>query len=337
MPVGGEGQSKLRSAQLLVGLALLLLAVGAALVASALIQEPVASDGTRRLLTLKHSSFKRELDMSDCAWHAHHPFLQQWSTFQGPEEADVVAGAPFGGVQCPMCGQRNQTVVRWSNLRELGACPACGATNRFRQLALAITQVASQALGKPVHSVRELSAAPGLSVFNTQCSGALHTLFRNHTGYVCSEYLGQEHASGEVVRGVRHEDLQRTSFPTAAVDLVVSAEVFEHIPDPYRAHAELLRILKPRGAHVFTVPFIPTRYDDVVKARLAPNGSLVWVGEPEFHGDPLRKEGVPVFVIFAQHMVDKLCQLGFRVRTLHLRIPEYGILGEGWAFQAVKP
>jgi hypothetical protein len=34
-------------------------------------------------------------------------------------------------------------------------------------------------------------------------------------------------------------------------------QVFEHIPRPYQAHAELLRILRPGGTHVFTAPFAP--------------------------------------------------------------------------------
>lgn len=131
---------------------------------------------------------------------------------------------------------------------------------------------------------------------------------------------------------------QATSFPSDSFDLILSTEVFEHIPDPYRAHAELLRVLRPGGAHVFTVPYAPALYEDIVKAHLAPNGSIMFHGAPEYHGDPIRKEGIPVFTIFAQEMTDRLCRLGYLVKVMHLRQPALGILGgNSWVFIAAKP
>ena len=49
---------------------------------------------------------------------------------------------------------------------------------------------------------------------------------------------------------VRHEDLRSLSFPNNSFDLVLSAEVFEHIPEPYKALNEVFRVLKPGGSYV---------------------------------------------------------------------------------------
>ncbi len=41
----------------------------------------------------------------------------------------------------------------------------------------------------------------------------------------CSEFVSAQLAPGTVVRNVRHEDLQRTSFAENTFDLVISTEV----------------------------------------------------------------------------------------------------------------
>jgi 2-polyprenyl-3-methyl-5-hydroxy-6-metoxy-1,4-benzoquinol methylase len=43
-------------------------------------------------------------------------------------------------------------------------------------------------------------------------------------------------------------------FPDNTFDIVVSSEVIEHVPDPYKAMQELYRVLKPGGTMVLTTP-----------------------------------------------------------------------------------
>ena len=47
------------------------------------------------------------------------------------------------------------------------------------------------------------------------------------------------------------------------------------------------------------------------------------------HGDPIRPEGVPVFTIFGQEMVQKLCNYGFDTYAFEVHSPAQGILGSG--------
>jgi SAM-dependent methyltransferase len=71
--------------------------------------------------------------------------------------------------------------------------------------------------------------------------------------FVASEYV-EDAEPGSVDNGVRREDLQALSFPNAAFDLVLTSEVFEHVADPWKAFAEVRRVLRPGGRHIFTVP-----------------------------------------------------------------------------------
>ena len=71
--------------------------------------------------------------------------------------------------------------------------------------------------------------------------------------YEVSEFIDGAQP-GEVVNGVRNENLEKLSWPSGRFDLVVTTEVFEHVHDPWRAFAEVRRVLRPGGRHFFTVP-----------------------------------------------------------------------------------
>ena len=98
-------------------------------------------------------------------------------------------------------------------------------------------------------------------------------------------------------------------------------------------------MLRPGGAHVFTVPFIETVVPDVVMSRRSKHTGRIVHGPglpaqglvaPMYHGDPVRpKTGVLVFTLFGQEMVTKLCALGYDVDMRKLENPNLGILGPG--------
>lgn len=141
---------------------------------------------------------------------------------------------------------------------------------RTRQLAVAML---SDFLHNRYSSIAEFANsefAKTLRILNTESRGALaETLSRGICGwstgencpFISSEYFGSTHKAGQFYyyqkqnKHVRHEDLRSTSFDDNSLDLITSTEVFEHIPDPYYAFKEICRILKPKGMHIFTVPF----------------------------------------------------------------------------------
>lgn len=55
-------------------------------------------------------------------------------------------------------------------------------------------------------------------------------------------------------------------FPDGAFDLVLAIEVFEHLPDPHRALAEVARVCS--GALIASVPFEPIwRFGNIARGR----------------------------------------------------------------------
>jgi SAM-dependent methyltransferase len=175
-------------------------------------------------------------------------------------------------------------------------------------------------------------------VYNTESSGAVHAAMHDSARYHCSEYFGPEFKSGELVNGVRHEDLQNLSFDDNALDLILSSDVLEHMPAPYKAHAEIFRTLKRGGKHIFTVPYDPSSPTDDCRAELH-EGEVRLLKPALYHGDPVRPdEGVLVWFIFGREMTQLLRAIGFEVDVLLLHAPKKGIIGDGAiVFVATKP
>jgi SAM-dependent methyltransferase len=210
----------------------------------------------------------------------------------------------FSGV-CPVCGTQSRFAGFTDNPRESGRCFSCQSFNRQRQMAYLIRQQC----GLPNDGSWHFSS--GFVTYNTETTGALHLQLAELPGYVCSEYFGDQYASGEMVDGRRHEDLQALSFVDGSLDLVMPSDVMEHMPEPYAAHAEIFRVLKPGGRHIFTVPYSPLLAEDQVRAKIV-DGEIVYLEEKAFHGDPVRpEEGVLVWTIFGLNMLDRVRALGF--------------------------
>jgi SAM-dependent methyltransferase len=111
-------------------------------------------------------------------------------------------------------------------------------------------------------------------------------------------------------RVVVHQDLRETSHALGSFDLIVHAEVLEHVPDHSRALAEIYRVLVPGGWTIFTAPFIEARDSNLVRAAVEPGGVVHHLLEPEIHGNPLDPEGSLVFQTFGWELLEDLRAAG---------------------------
>lgn len=104
-------------------------------------------------------------------------------------------------------------------------------------------------------------------------------------GYVFSQYdeelgFGRIHSE----KRYRSEDLERQMFESDIFDIEVTQDVSEHLFDPITAAKEIMRTLKPGGAHIFSVPLVrkalPSR-----RRALRSGSSVTYFLEPEYHGN----------------------------------------------------
>lgn len=250
---------------------------------------------------------------------------------ESPVETAALAGQRLSGA-CTICGAIGEFAPFSENLRESGACPQCRASNRQRQMAWMLRRELGLAASGP------LVIPEGISVYNVEANGPLHEMLKVHPQYQCSEYWGDKAEFGEVVDGIRNEDLQALSFASASFDVVLSSDVLEHMPQPYRAHSEIYRVLKPGGRHIFTVPYGEAMIRDQVRASLV-EGDVVYHHEKIYHGDPVRPgEGILVWTIFGLEMLVRLNEIGFETQFWRLHEPAVAIIGPGAdVFVAHKP
>jgi SAM-dependent methyltransferase len=87
------------------------------------------------------------------------------------------------------------------------------------------------------------------------------------------------------------EDITALKFENNSLDLIISSDVLEHVPRLDKAFSESARVLKPGGAHLFTVP----PRGATRKRAIIENGKVVHIEPPEFHLDPLSPDGVLAF------------------------------------------
>lgn len=266
----------------------------------------------------------------------------------GTPELDrrLIAGEALGIDCCPVCGYHGPVAGFGPNLRESGYCPGCGSWTRIRQLASLLVEVAGEMTGHHLGTVAGLAgllcdgSGVGMGIYNTEAHGALHNLLATSPGYTASEYFGPALRSGDTgPGGVLHEDLQELSFPDAGFDVVLSTDVFEHVADPYRAHREVHRVLRPGGHHLFTVPFHEHALLDEVRARVDSDGRVEHLAEPIYHIDPVRMDdGALVYTIFGIEMLVALARIGFEVTVHLLSDSTRGLVGPGGlVFDAHRP
>lgn len=114
----------------------------------------------------------------------------------------------------------------------------------------------------------------------------------------CPRYTSSDYypnlPPGAQVGGSVNQDLQAQTFPNDAFDLVITMDVFEHLPFPEKAFHEIRRTLKPGGAHIFTVPCdFSARTEE--RAILSAANELCHHLPPVYHGNPIDNKGSLVF------------------------------------------
>jgi len=129
---------------------------------------------------------------------------------------------------------------------------------------------------------------------------------------VGSEFLGYDKKSGQVINNIRNEDAMNLSFEDNSFDVIVSNDVYEHVPDINKSLKEAYRVLKNSGTLMISIPFLRENTKTIRRATLD-EGKIKHVLEPKFHSNPLaQKEGSLVFYDYGWDFLDFLKKAGFK-------------------------
>lgn len=113
---------------------------------------------------------------------------------------------------------------------------------------------------------------------------------------------------GKEVNGIRNEDLENQTFSDNSFDLVITADVLEHVYNPRKVFQEIHRTLKPGGAHIFSVPLINKHKKTQRWAKKGENGEPVFLFSPEWHGNPIDNKGSAVTMHWGYDIINYIKQ-----------------------------
>lgn len=211
---------------------------------------------------------------------------------------------------CSICGQKG-IFSRGDerSIREGYPCPSCRFTLRWRDQAGVIVDEFGRGRALSIEELVKQHLLDDVAIFETAMRGPFVTRLRGLPNYTQSYFWPDVALGAAGPTGLRNEDLTDLTFPDDVFDLVITSDVMEHLYDIEGAFAEILRVLKPGGVHVFTIPNsypMPERTEKRVGLK---NGVELHLKEPRYHNSG---DGTPclVYTDYGADVVDLIRRLG---------------------------
>jgi SAM-dependent methyltransferase len=202
---------------------------------------------------------------------------------------NLIAGKVNQG-HCPICDSQTLFIEKDPWLRDFYVCQKCYSIPRQRAILSGLNQFFPEWKNFKIHE-----SSPG-----GPSSTAIEKL--------CDEYTAtqffQNVPLGESKDGIRCENLEKMTFEDHSFDLMITQDVFEHVMNPVDAFSEICRILKPGGAHIFTMPWYPQLQKTVQRARQLDHGEIEFLEEAIYHGNPIDSTGSLVTFDWGVDFVD---------------------------------
>jgi SAM-dependent methyltransferase len=212
------------------------------------------------------------------------------------------------------------------NFRERVVCENCGLNNRLRAT---------------YHFLKNHVNLHEKDIYITEEVTPFFNLLRSKTkSLIGSEYFPQREMGRifipQIGKEINNEDLTKLSFKNDLFDVVISLEVLEHVPDYRKALKEIFRVLKTGGSFIFSVPFIASSQNNIIRAKIS-GGAIEHLLPAEYHGDPVDNAGCLCFYHFGWEILDDLRKAGFsNVGVYSYSSAKFGYLGDGIILYANK-
>lgn len=181
------------------------------------------------------------------------------------------------------------------SFRETLVCPRCGLSNRMRM----------------TYSIISKYATMDNMYITEQVTPFFKELKKKYPRLIGSEFISGECEPGSINNKIRHEDICNLSFDSNSLEMVISLDVLEHVYDYHDAIDEVYRVLKDKGIFIFSVPFLYKQNEEQIRV-IRENGKDIYICKPEYHGNPLSKDGSLVYRIPGWSLLDYIKNIGFK-------------------------
>ncbi len=182
---------------------------------------------------------------------------------------------------CPYCD--NTAVFNAMGSREHARCPICNSVERHRFLYF-------------VYQIMITKSKIKQKVLHTAPEKSINKYFKDRTDidYNCIDLNPRYKYAPECQK----MDILNLQYPDNVFDYIISNHVLEHIEDEKRFFSELLRVLKPTGKIILSVPyFIDTEVTFEDSSITTPEKRKKFYGQ----SDHVRKYGRDIFARLAKY------------------------------------
>lgn len=212
---------------------------------------------------------------------------------------------------CHCCRQKTEFVITGPWLRDQYYCRVCHSIPRQRHINYILDQYFPNWENKKVHE-----SSP---------SNQFISQWANH--YSSSQYF-EDGARGAFHNGHCCENLEYLTFADETFDIFITQDVMEHVFHPAKAIQEIMRVLKPGGAHVFTTPK-HKNLDQSYPRAVIENDKVKHLLAPMYHGNPVGDGRALVTWDYGNDFEGRLLNLcGFPTTTYTTRNRTLGLDGE---------
>lgn len=228
---------------------------------------------------------------------------------------------------CEVCNAPSKFLMDWNysnwvipNFRERLVCEKCKLNNRQRfMMSFVDHKISNEDKKLVVYCYEQV----------TYFYKVLKEKFDTCT-IIGSEYLGYDIDSGVNINGIQHEDALNLSFKDNSIDIIISNDVYEHVPNIKKSLKEAYRVLNNDGKVFITIPFHQNNINTVERAYLQSDGKIKNVLPEIYHGNPISEKGSLVFYDYGWDFLDVCKEVGFRdAYVLSYYSELYAYLGAG--------
>tara|TARA_R110002051_G_scaffold139514_1_gene212211 strand:+ start:30610 stop:31335 length:726 start_codon:yes stop_codon:yes gene_type:complete len=181
---------------------------------------------------------------------------------------------------CDICEADVEFVATQRWFRDHLLCPQCLSVPRERALMNVLRRYYAKYRSLKIHE-----SSPGGRGVSARLSRECRKYSRSF--FFADTPLGETNSTFNA----RCENLESLTFGEGVFDLFITQDVLEHVPDPTAAFREISRVLKPGGAHVFTVPLVNKCEPSAARVQRDENGALIYLKEAQYHGCPIDERG----------------------------------------------
>ena len=166
---------------------------------------------------------------------------------------------------CPICNREVRFMAEQDRYRDHLLCSDCKSLPRHRSFFHVLKML--------FPNYRELMIHESMPVDHIA-----KKMFHDCPGYTSSHCWPDV---GNKKVGNSYQDLENLTFPDESFNIFITMDVMDHILDPAKAFQEIARVLKPGGAHIFTVP-IHNRDVSIIRAN-RDGHNIKYLMPPEYH------------------------------------------------------